>query len=227
MKAVLRQNFGDLIPVTQWIRTYENHRGTLVGDPFYDLEEGDELDQIAYRILTYLENVFRPINTWWISFRETKKIKIDYSDIWSADVTLAELIVPVLKKLKEHKHGSPYVEFSDVPEHLRPETEPNSENGYVDETHHERWAYVLDEMIWAFEQSLYDWKYELYCHNIDQLDMKFVDVEGKSYSEIKFDYQKDKSKPKYFSDKDGIALHQARIDNGRRLFAKYYDGLWD
>ena len=55
----------------------------------------------------------------------------DY-DVWSMDCTLAHIIVPMLKKLKDVTHGHP----SDLTE--------------------ESWDDMLDEMIWAFEQKLDD-----------------------------------------------------------------------
>ena len=37
----------------------------------------------------------------------------DY-DTWNIDVTLAHIIVPMLKQLKEKKHGAPFVDNEDV-----------------------------------------------------------------------------------------------------------------
>ena len=76
-------------------------------------------------------------------------------DTWSMDHTLSYIIVPMLKQLKETKHGAPAVEFKDVPEELMP---PDAEavkklymqNGETDENFFKRWDWVLDEMIWAF-----------------------------------------------------------------------------
>src|SRR5210317_1360023 len=41
------------------------------------------------------------------------KIQIDRYDTWSMDHTLALLVVPMLKQLKETKHGAPYVDVED------------------------------------------------------------------------------------------------------------------
>jgi hypothetical protein len=73
------------------------------------------------------------------------KIRIDDYDIWSMDDTLALIILPMLKKLKEHNYGSSTVDNEDVSEDLRIDG---------DDLHPKRWDYVLDEMIWAFEQKL-------------------------------------------------------------------------
>jgi len=79
---------------------------------------------------------------------QTKYIKIDKWDSWSADHTLAEIILPVLVQLKGNHQGAPYVEPEDVPEFLRPTHKPEYD---VDNTHFDRWEWVLDEMIYAFD----------------------------------------------------------------------------
>ncbi|MDE3023030.1 MAG: hypothetical protein KGI54_14475 [Pseudomonadota bacterium] len=64
---------------------------------------------------------------------------IDDYDVWNLDHTLALIIAPALKKLKEIGQGSPAVYDNDLPENLR------------DEDVHAKWAWILDEMIFAFE----------------------------------------------------------------------------
>ena len=138
----------------------------------------------------------------WFGYAPKQKIKIriDRFDTWSMDSTLATIILPMLKQLKESKHGAPAVEFKDVPEELMP---PDAEavkklymeNGETDENFFKRWDYVLDEMIWAFEQKCRDDWMEDYHYN------------------------------KW--DTDGANAHQARMSNGFRLFGKYYENLWD
>ena len=46
-------------------------------------------------------------------------VEVDGSDVWSLDWTLAQIIAPTLKKLKEDKHGAPNVADEDVPAELR------------------------------------------------------------------------------------------------------------
>jgi hypothetical protein len=75
------------------------------------------------------------------------------------DHTLALIIHPMLIKLKEKKIGSPYVDDEDVPEHLRDTEEEKArelKDGWVNDKHHERWNYVLAEMIYAFETIIDD-----------------------------------------------------------------------
>ena len=81
------------------------------------------------------------------------KVKIHDYDTWSMDQTLAFIILPMLKQLKETKHGSGHVDDKDVPKHLRSTSAPPKENEWdIDAFYHDRWDWALDEMIWAFEQ---------------------------------------------------------------------------
>ncbi len=145
--------------------------------------------------------------------RERKvSVHIDRSDVWNMDHTLALIVVPMLKMLKEDKHGSPYVDNDDVPDHLH-----DTQTGFsydTDENHHARWVWVLDEMIWAFEQhASSEWELQYYSGETDlKIDDTGLMYEGPDHT-FKVDY-------------DGMTAHRARMKNGLRLFAKYYDGLW-
>jgi hypothetical protein len=137
----------------------------------------------------------------WFFHKRKVKIRIDPYDTWSMDHTLGLIIVPMLKQLKETKHGSPFVADEDVPEELRSTSAPAKENEWdVDDNHHKRWEWVIDEMIWAFEQT--------------------IDERG---GELFFD---DSVTPPAY-DRESHLKHEDRIDNGILLFGKYYRGLWD
>ena len=146
---------------------------------------------------------------------ETEKqqidIQIDSWDTWNMDHTLAHIILPMLRQLKATKHGSPQTDLEDVPEHLHPKIAPSAANNYDDETVHDRWDWVMDEMIWAFEQSL-----------IDDDESRFYDHSGVDNS-LPLQQQVGQMKV----DREGLAAHQKRKANGFRLFGKYYQGLWD
>jgi hypothetical protein len=128
-------------------------------------------------------------------------VKIDRWDTWSMDHSLAHIILPMLKQLRDTKHGSPMVEDEDVPEELRSEDE---------EMVHDKWDYILNEMIWAFERKIKDDdENEFFDHTVSH---------GAPWDE-------DYVGPKV--DWDGLKAHQARKTNGFRLLGKYYEGLWD
>jgi hypothetical protein len=140
-------------------------------------------------------------------------VKIDRWDTWSMDYTLSHIIVPMLKQLKETKHGAPFVDDEDVPEELKSTSAPPKENDYdTDENHFKRWDWALNEMIWAFEQNL-----------DDKSEEKFFD--HAEWDEKEKDFNKNLHKIKI--DQVGLKAHQDRKANGFRLFGKYYQGLWD
>lgn len=148
----------------------------------------------------------------------TIKVRIDKYDTWNMDDTLAHIILPMLKQLKDTKHGSPNVDVEDVPEHLRKPAPPLEEND-PDELVHERWEYVLNEMIWAFEQLL-DPNAEDQFHTGEHDHIWTKKENGNSELSLG-------PKDTHVFDIEGYKLFSARIDNGFRMFGKYYRGLWD
>ena len=149
-------------------------------------------------------------------------VKIDRWDVWSMDYTLAHIIVPMLKKLRDTKHGYPFVADEDVPEHLRSTNAPPKENAWDwDDFAEARWEWVLGEMIQAFECDMDDeWENQYYSGDID---FKFVpDENNPNYSKMV-----DGPNHSWKVDKEVLDAHNKRNDNGRMLFAKYYKGLWD
>jgi hypothetical protein len=107
----------------------------------------EKLEDILQTIYNCTINLF-------LDRREQKvKIRIDRWDTWSMDHTLAPIILPMLKQLKEDKHGAPFVYEKDVPEELWPPKEQISAiyQGQIDDNYFKRWDWVLDEMIYAFD----------------------------------------------------------------------------
>lgn len=220
-------------PYRNWIGPHQIAEKILFWKDKYAIYPGisydDHPDRIAIeKLADFLDSVpgFRKICTWIDSKKKRKvKIHIDGYDVWSADHTLAMIIMPVLKKLKEQKHGSPHVDDRDVPAHLRraaalPLTDEEKNTGHTDELWEQRWEWVLDEMIWAFEQHANDdWESQFYSGEPDLVTEK---VEGTAYSQLV-------KGPNYTFevDRKGMKAAQKRMDNGRRLFAKYYQALWD
>ena len=146
-------------------------------------------------------------------------IRIDKWDTWSMDNTLAHIITPMLKQLKATQHGAPNVDMEDVPEELRAEKLVGEYD--VDENYFKRWEYVLDEMIFAFEHLIDDSWEEAYRSG--EIDMKFEPCEDNP----KLSRMVDGPNHTYKCDYDGMKKVYDRMDNGFRLFGKYYRGLWD
>ena len=157
-------------------------------------------------------------------------VKIDNYDTWSMDSTLTPIILPMLKQLKETKHGAPFTEDEDVPERLRSTTKAaiksKKESWDTDCNHFKRWDWILDEMIWAFEQLANDdWEAQFHTGTSDivWVPSKELDAKGKPLTYEMKSGPKDTRK----WDKKGWTKHSARIDNGTRLFGKYFRALWD
>ena len=100
-----------------------------------------------------------------------RKIIIDNYDLWSMDYTLSHIIHPMLVKLKETKHGAPYVSDEDVPDGigLRSTEAKPVEEWETDDNYFKRWDWVLDQMIWSCEQLATD-KSELFIEDKEERD---------------------------------------------------------
>jgi hypothetical protein len=158
---------------------------------------------------------------------KAETIIIDDFDVWNLDHTLALIIVPALKVLKKKKQGAPFVKNDDVPEHLRSAEEEmkiNDAGGDTDKHYFERWDWVLNEMIWAFQQKLEDWE-ESYCSG--EHDMEWIELDKKDANGKKMYEMVNGPKPTFQVDLEGMKKYQKRIDDGIMLFAKYYGALWD
>lgn len=156
--------------------------------------------------------------------KRTVKIKLDRWDTWNADDTLSLIILPVVKQLKQDKQGSAIVDLEDVPDDIRPpEGVDRLSDG--DTMIEARWAWVLDEIIWTFEQLQpdYDWEEQYQSGEVDILwkPAKIgVDGEPELYE------MANGPKHTFTVDHEATKKHQDRISNGLRLFGKYYQGLW-
>jgi hypothetical protein len=103
----------------------------------------------------------------WFGYTPKQKtsIKIHNYDTWGMDHTLAHIILPMLVQLKATKHGAPDVDMKDVPKKLHATKKQLDAYGGVDPKHFDRWDWILDEMIWAFEQKCRDDWMEDYDYN--------------------------------------------------------------
>jgi len=157
----------------------------------------------------------------WIHSKKKRKVKvrIDNYDVWSMSDTLAHIVLPMLKKLKEEKYGAPNVDNKDVPKHLRSESDDPWETS---STHFQKWDWVMEQMIFAFESALDDsWQDQFYK---GEADFKFEAVESVSGEKM----HKMVNGPNHTLevDRKGLEKYQKRINNGFLLFGKYYQALW-
>lgn len=159
-------------------------------------------------------------------------VKIDDSDVWNLDSTLAYIILPCLLLLKERKHGVPN-EFAEVG---GASYDAQSCFDFYSETHNDafnegikRWEEVLDKMIWSFQQLIIDYN-DSYFYG--KFNSEFVESDKTEINPVTNKVEKlyemvDKNPNGHWLDTEGLALHEQRIQEGLELFGKYYRSLWD
>jgi len=191
---------------------------------YWEVDEKDytQLDKLVERLLDGWQWVLNHSINLIQDRRERKvKVKIDHWDTWSMDSTLTPIILPMLKQLNETKHGAPFVDDADVPEHLRVPTDfTGGKNGEVDDNHFARWDWVMSEMIWAFEQLSTDWDSQFHT---GVTDFEFVPLDDGSGM---IEMARGPNDTSHF-DVEGHHAHSKRIDHGLMLFGKYFRSLWD
>ena len=79
--------------------------------------------------------------------------------------------------------------------------------------------WVLDQMIWTFEQNVSDWESQFHSGNSDISFEPISDTDCYELVTGPNDTRK--------FDKEGYDLHFEKMQNGMRLFAKYFYSLWD
>lgn len=147
-------------------------------------------------------------------------VKLHDYDTWSAFSTMSYIILPMLKQLKDQKCGTPWTKHSDGPWYYR--FTPHDEYHYDDEGsyNHERWEWIMDEMIWAFEQLVNDdWedRYTLIPAEIDWSD--HPEDDGETAIPLRWKVQGS-------YDMEGLKSHQNKINRGLILFGTYFQNLW-
>jgi len=170
--------------VNRWIcRVHDRHMDLKYG--YGDWEDNkDWKDRAWERFDNALQWLYNHTVNLYLDRKERNiQVKIHNYDTWSMDSTLAYIILPMLKQLKDIKHGSPYIDDEDVPEEYRSTNAPPKENEYdIDAYHHYRWDWVLYEMIWAFEQVNSDWEEKYTTGDYDFRFEKIEDGDYKGYS---------------------------------------------
>lgn len=198
-----------------WISNYRNYWLS----PYTILEKVFFWREIDYDepLIDKLSNILDPLC---IGLQKVRQfihprfdyVKIDRWDTWSMDHTLAHIILPMLEQLNKEKHGAPNTDDEDVPEYLRSYMAQPKENEWdIDDLHFMRWDWILNEMIWAFQQKLKD----------DDESQFFDHSESRGIKDF------NESVKRLKVDREGLEAHQKRKQNGFKLFGKYYQNLWD
>lgn len=217
-------------------RVYDRWIHRKYGVAGYTMSKKDftKMDKFIEKLDDLIQNVYNwtinPVIRFVHPEQRVKVVIHDY-DVWSMDTTLAHIVVPMLKLLKEKKYGSPMIDLKDVPKELRPtkkEIEKFNEDGETDPKFFKRWDWIMDEMIFAFESRLIDWEDRFYSGEHDVITVP-VDDNGNEVPEDEatlFEWRKGPNDT-FEVDRKGLDEYQKRIDNGFRLFGKYYLSLWD
>lgn len=167
----------------------------------------DKYEECEARIHSFILYTWLQQFEQWLDSRvsQTVRVRVHDYDVWSMDYTLSLIVLPMLQLLKKKKPGAPFVDDDDVPEELRSSACPPVEEWETDANHFKRWDWVINEMIWAFEQ----------LHTGDDNDAQF----------FKYANPNDTTHTEF--DKEGYLHHHNRLNRGLQLFGKYFRGLWD
>jgi hypothetical protein len=201
------------------IRSLEEER-QYVERPEWTERWADRLNPISLAIQWILDRVHPKVDY----------VKIDYWDTWSMDSTLSPIILPMLKQLNDSKHGAPFVDDEDVPEELKSASAPPKENEWdTDANHFARWDWVMKEMIFAFQCKVDDSWQDAFRSGEHDLLWVPVDRDGNKVAKGEHKYYQMEHGPNdtYKCDYEGMRVVEERIQNGFRLFGKYYQALWD
>jgi hypothetical protein len=171
----------DFIPNDQWISS-----------PAWVDKAADKIEPLSRTIKWVSEKVNRKIDY----------VKIDRWDTWSMDSTLALIILPMLKQVKETKHGVP-AEFVHNWDSSRKDNDL--------EDAEKKWNEVLDKMIFSFESFHNDWEDQFHSGEYDNTKNP-----GQSGWLGTHNY-----------DLEGAREYEKRIQEGLELFGKHYRNLWD
>lgn len=236
-------------PYKNWVGPYQLLDMLFFWQEKYPLDEAIE-ERWDYKLKDRLGDWLA--STWvnkfcnWIHSKKKRKevVKLHHYDTWGTDHTISIITLPLLKQLRDTKHGSPNVDDEDVPEELKSTSAPKPKHDYdIDDNHHKRWDWVLNEMIWAFEQKLDD-KAEDQFHSGDhdihwqKVDQEYNPVgEPKPLGERDPLFEEEKGKfywtmvhgpnDTHVFDREGWEKWNARKRNGFKLFGKYFEALWD
>lgn len=157
-------------------------------------------------------------------------IEIHEHDLWNMDVQLGMIILPMLLMLKEDKFGIPGGFLQDVGaesysigQECFQFYEDSKDDAFKQAV--KLWDETLDKMIWSFQQLCYVNYSETYhhgAHDVNWRDMFSREVDPDS-GFIKLTERNPNSR---WFDANGHEMHDARIQEGLDLFARYYRGMW-
>jgi hypothetical protein len=210
----------DIGPYKRHLTTYRtkcNYLELRYGQDWYTVEKSDYtwIDRIVVGFLRSIDYCLKPFNT----FLGNRKVEIKYDsyDTWSLDHTLSLIILPGLKQLKATNHGYASVDNEDLPTAC-----------LEDASGEERWEWVMDEMIWAFDEIANDYPgKDAFCSGNRDVIWTKVDINGDEDPEGTYSRMDKGPNDTFYLDFEGQKKYDDRIQRGLILFGKYYRNLWD
>ena len=183
----LKETLPDIAKYFNDINFYVNYNSKINFKEVYSLYEDNVSDLIFYNDLT---KDWGKIVQSMISEIESKYIFIMPEDyiLYNNDKSYFNNLIEELNKYDcDHMimHRIEYVK-----------------NYGTDEKYFDRWDYVMDEMLFAFQSKLEDWEEQFFSNGIP------------GNGNGKFDTK-------------AYEAYSNRINKGFKLFGKYYNGLWD
>lgn len=182
--------------------------------PFYDFFEkiglSNETNHKIHDFLAKLKLIER---------KRVVKIKLDSWDSYDATATIAMIVVPILKDLKEKKRGTPVSMYPE--DHVCWKLETESEEEYqarekaAGDAAEKLWDEILDKMIFAFESYINtDWEDKFWIVH-PELDWNEQEAEKPLKWKVEGQF-----------DREGYDAYKEKIQEGLQLFAKHYGSLW-
>lgn len=165
---------------------------------WWDVDEKDytRMDKIVVKIHNFIDDVILAPFTWLIR-NQKQKIKVRIDHYDTWGADHTLAHIIHPLLLRMEKHGTPWTDREDAPEDAKYDSEKNDE--FEKGYSEARWQYIMDEMIFAFAMIKEgEWDFEVYTRHNGWTDAA-MDERRKT---------------------------QERINNGLRLFGKYYQNLW-
>ena len=129
-------------------------------------------------------------------------------DVWDLDCTLSPIILAGIVKFKETIVNS---EYSGVPSSFVKGQDVTDEDV-------KEWHNTIDKMIYAFDMNnmpdIQDYNFKINLEHGEKAN---------GSTQIFLSCDNEKEKQRYYKD---LEDHQKKCEEGRILFAKYYENLW-
>lgn len=126
----------------------QHYRHSSVEDNYISwtgLEEDDYKGKPLYKIVCILDRIYQRFLDVTVNRRLKESVKIEPGDASNADQIIARIVHPLLLDVKKYRYVHPTFTNEEIWEL------PVQVQLMRDES---KWDWILDEMIWAFEQSI-------------------------------------------------------------------------